>query len=104
MMTAILAFSGLIVAAINYEIDKASRYHSRDPLKYPNAMDDPTNAQPYTNFIRMITLLTTILAAACLSKRHYYKSKWKSDHFFDDKGTRMYYKFHEVLMECDTFG
>ena len=100
-MTAILAFSGLVVAMVNYEIDKAMPYHARDPIKYPSAMDDPTNAQPYTNIIRMITLLTTLMAVVCLVKRHHYKAKWKSDHFFDDKGTRIYYKFHEVLMECD---
>ena len=99
MLTAILAFAGLMISAIEYEIDKSLPYIPRDPKKWPNAMDDPTNAQPYTNFIRMITLLTTILAEICLIKRHYYKSIWKSTHYFGDKETKIYYKFHEVLMD-----
>ena len=44
LMTAILAFSGLVVAAINYEIDKAIDFVPRDPTKYPDAMDHPANA------------------------------------------------------------
>lgn len=99
---------GWMVAAINYEIDKyvsrkpyqypnvagtpSEKYKdfTRDPEKYPNAMDDPTNAKFYTNFIRMITLTTTIVAIYFLYQRHKSKALWKAKHFDDDVLTQVY--------------
>ena len=62
-------------------------------------MKDPSNTEPYTNLIRLITILTTIFALICLIRRHQYKSLWKRTYFSKDKETRIYYRYSEVLID-----
>ena len=65
-MTTVLAMVGLVLALANYEIDMHVNYEPLNPARYPNAMDDPRNAHESTNIIRLIILITSLLAIACL--------------------------------------
>jgi hypothetical protein len=75
-ITTILAIIGLSLAIANYEIDMSSQYDLLNPSVIPNAMDDPRNRKTSTNLVRMIILITTLLAVGCLIMRHHYKVLW----------------------------
>jgi hypothetical protein len=64
---------GLALAVANYEIEMSSNYELLKPSVHKNAMDDPRNQKTATNMIRMIIMITTLLAVGCLFMRHYYK-------------------------------
>ena len=80
-ITTILAMIGLALAVANYEIEMSSQYELLDPKLHKNAMDDPRNQKTATNMVRMIILITTLLAVGCLFMRHYYKVQWLNLYF-----------------------
>jgi hypothetical protein len=82
---------GLALAVANYEVDEQGNYAPLDPSKYPNAMDDPRNAKNSTNMVRLIIMITTLLAIVCLITRHYYKILWLNKYFYEDSTTHLYY-------------
>jgi hypothetical protein len=89
---------GLALAVANYEIDIVNFQTKLDPDRIPNAMDDPRNAKDSTNLVRLIILITTILAIVCLIIRHYYKIEWLNKYFQDDQETHIYYQYNEVII------
>jgi hypothetical protein len=93
MMSMILSTTGLIIQFLNYEYDVQMHVHIRDPVKWPNAMDDPQLAGTHTNFVRMVGLFLTLNASFFLILRHYYKRKWKVEHFDKDYLTTMYWNY-----------
>lgn len=93
----ILSTTGLLIQFMNYEWDTKNHYHVRDPVKWPDAMDDPQLAAYHTNFVRMIGLFLTLNASFFLIKRHQYKTLWKTEYFNKDVHTRTYYQYQETL-------
>ena len=73
---------GLGIAVANWEVDANLNYDPLQPHKYKNAMDDPRNKKVSTNIIRIIILVTTILALVTLIMRHYYKNLWINKYFY----------------------
>lgn len=86
-----MAIIGLALAVANYEIDMSSQYELLNPQLIPNAMDDPRNKKTSTNLVRMIILITTILAIGSLVMRHHYKVLWINQYFQQDNDTHIYY-------------
>ena len=89
---------GLALAVANYEIEMSSQYELLDPKTHKNAMDDPRNQKTATNMVRMIILITTLLAVCCLFMRHYYKIQWLNLYFQQDSDTHIYYQYNEVII------
>jgi hypothetical protein len=96
LLTAILANTGLAIFFFYNESEMAKHVHSRDPVRWPNAMEDPANSGGSTNAVRMLGLTLSVGALYCLVQRHRYKNKWKHVYFTDDKETKLYYRYKEV--------
>lgn len=90
-ITTILAMIGLALAVANYEIDMSNSYDLLDPKLTPNAMDDPRNQKTATNMVRLIIMITTLLAVFCLVMRHRYKVQWLNEYFQQDSETHIYH-------------
>ena len=89
---------GLALAVANYEIEMSSQYELLQPNRHKNAMDDPRNQKTATNMVRMIILITTLLAVGCLFMRHHYKIQWLNLYFQQDSDTHIYYQYNEVII------
>ena len=89
---------GLALAVANYEIEINDYKTALDPEKYKDAMEDPRNSKDTTNLVRLIILITTILAIVCLIVRHYYKIEWLNKYFQEDQETHIYYQYNEVII------
>jgi len=76
VLTAILANMGTLIFFVYYEFNMTKHKHKRDPIKWPNAMDDPYNQEPYTNLVRMLVMVLTLFALISLVQRHRYKVEW----------------------------
>jgi hypothetical protein len=100
-MCMILSTTGLVIQFMNYELDCAQVVHRRDPVLYPNAMDDPQNKTPRNNFVRMMVSFLTLTALFCLIQRHRYKSYWKTYCFNKDNRTYVYYKYQNCLGDLE---
>lgn len=90
--------TGLALAVANFEVDIQSNYPKLDPEVHKNAMDDPRNKKNSTNMLRLIILITTLLAVACLVTRHYYKILWLNKYFNQDADTHIYFQFQEIVV------
>jgi hypothetical protein len=90
---------GLALAVANYEVDMYSNFSPLNPDLYPNAMDDPRNMKASTNMIRLIIMITTLLAIGCLVTRHYYKVVWLNKYFMQDSETHIYFQYQEVMQK-----
>lgn len=60
-------------------------------------MDDPMNANKYTNIVRMLVLMLSVFGTVCLVLRHKYKTEWKLKYFNDDFYIYAYYKYQDSL-------
>jgi hypothetical protein len=99
LMASVLANTGLIIYFVYYEMNMTKHVHRRDPTIWENAMDDPYNKEPVTNFMRMIGLILTLFALFCLVQKHLYKVEWQRSFFSEDKETRLYYRYKEITAE-----
>ena len=52
---------------------------------------DSRNRHASTNIVRLIILITTLLAVTCLIMRNYYKVQWLNKYFKADQETHIYY-------------
>ena len=84
-MFTILAMVGLVLSGFSYEY---SHYLNRDSPSeiidmdtYPEPMDHPLNSYSWTNPIRMVIAVTSLLAIFFLVVRHYYKKVWLHEFF-----------------------
>jgi len=105
LVSTILALIGLIVYIIHYEtIICTTPYEKPDPIKYPNAMDDPRNKHFSTNIVRLIIMITTLLAIACLCMRQYYKIVWINTFLQTDNQSHINYQYNEIVRggDCDS--
>jgi len=85
-LATIFAFSGLICAIVNYEVDIGNRkliIYEVDIItkNYKNALDTDRFRDGNTALFRYFILLTTILAFFCLIIRHLYKIQWINKYF-----------------------
>ena len=59
-------------------------YVKPDLTKFPDPMEDPRNLHASTNIVRLIILITTILAIGCLIMRQHYKVIWVNTYLQTD--------------------
>jgi len=90
---------GLAIAVAHYEVDMSRNFSPLDPMKYPNAMDDPRTKRPSTNLIRLTILATTLISIFCLIRRHYFRNLWLNKYFHDDGETYIYNQFRKVILD-----
>jgi hypothetical protein len=84
MMSTIFSLLGLFIAMIDFEIDVLYVKEPLDPIKYPNAMDDPRNILKSQYILRILNMFTTIVSLIFLFFRHYYKRIWMNTFFKND--------------------
>lgn len=94
-ITSILAISGLLLAISNYEIGVSADYIP--PSLDIDAMDDPRNTHGSTNIVRLIIMITTLMAVGCLIMRHHYKILWLNKYFHQYSEDHIYYQYNEVI-------
>ena len=75
-ITTILAMSGLTLAVINYEFEIGANLEPIDIEAHPSPMTLPRVNRGQTNLVRLIVMITTILAIICLVTRHYFRCVW----------------------------
>lgn len=66
LLATIISNTGLLVFFIWYEMFMAKHVHTRDPEQWPHAMDDPYNAEPSNNIVRMLVFFSTLCSLFCL--------------------------------------
>ena len=86
-----MALIGLVLAVIDYEIRADLKYTLPNPIDFPNPMMDYRNQRSSTNIVRLIILITTIVAIGCLCIRQFYKVKWVNLYFKNLNETHIYY-------------
>ena len=69
MITTVLAIFGLLLNIIDYEYDLQLKYVRPDAVLYPDPMKDPRNHHAMTDIIRLVIMITTILAIISLVMR-----------------------------------
>ena len=100
-----MALIGLVLAVVDYEIRADLDYIKPNPTEYPDPMMDYRNARSSTNIVRLIIMITTVLAIGCLCIRQYFKVKWVNLYFKTDNDTHIYYQYNEVMVgkdDCDS--
>ena len=84
-MFTILAIFGLVLAVLQYEyghhLNAGAQSEVYDMDMYPDPMDHPLNSFSWTNPIRMVIAVSSLLAFYFLIVRHYYKRKWLNEFF-----------------------
>ena len=98
LYSAVFGGIGLALTMLNYEYDVVMFKTKLEPSLIPNAMDDVRNAKSWTNTIRIVIFLTTIMAIICLIMRHHYKIEWFNKYFQDDSETAIYCQYNEIIM------
>jgi hypothetical protein len=82
----------LALQIANYEIDQDSNFVILNPEKYKwHAMLEPRNRKSTTNMLRLIIMITSLLAIGTLITRHYYKMQWINKYLDDDDENHIYY-------------
>lgn len=90
---------GLSLQVANYEIDQDSNFTLLDPIKYKgDAMLEPRNQKTTTNMLRLIIMITSLLAIVCLTTRHYYKMIWMNNYLDENDENHIYYQYNEVII------
>jgi len=96
---------GLALQIANYEIDQDSNFVILNPEKYKwHAMLEPRNRKSTTNMLRLIIMITSLLAIGTLITRHYYKMQWINKYLDDDDENHIYYQYNEVIIGKQTDG
>lgn len=90
---------GLVLAIIDYEFDVQIRYVKPDPIAFPNAMDDERNQHKFTHMIRLINLITTLIAVYSLFKRQMVKVEWVNTYFaVADQEALIFYQYDDIIV------
>lgn len=97
LMAAFFATIGVFIQFMIFELRISEDHGPKDPLKYPDPMDDPRLKDH--NLLRILCFVCTVIAVFCVFMRHKVKTEFKKYFYSHDYGVILFYKYKEVTSD-----